>query len=821
MLEAFFDFVLIQQEAQGMNMEEFAQEFGIRTASRTPEACQWIVEDVRFSILTGNLLRVEHGPFCDQPTQAVWYRAFQSPPFQAQVQGCTAVIRTQQCTFTYDLKSRRMRRIEIAGFGAVRSFHGNLKGTRRTLDMTDGAVALKDGIFSRSGAAVVEDSRSLILEEDGTITPRPKGADDRYYFAYGHDYRRGLRDFFDLTGHTPLLPRFCLGNWWSRYWAYTQREYLELMDQFERRKIPLTVATVDMDWHWVHVVEKFGQQAAKKNQLHTISSRYDSGADGWTGYTWNTDLFPDYRAFLMDLKSRNLKVTLNLHPAAGVKFYEQAYEDMARDMGVDPRTGQRIEFDISDPRFITAYFKNLHHGYERDGVDFWWIDWQQGTRTRIPGLDPLWPLNHYHFLDSQRGGKRGLILSRYAGVGSHRYPLGFSGDSAISWRTLAFQPYFTATASNIGYTWWSHDVGGHHFGRRDDELYLRWLQLGVLSPINRLHSTSNAFLGKEPWKYAKATEYLATGWLRLRRRMIPYLYTANYHTHVDGRALIEPMYYTHPEDREAYKVPNQFRFGPALIAAPITERTDPVTQLAGVRVWLDGEKYTDFFTGNMYHCRGYVTMYRGLDSFPLLARAGTILPLDLDETSNGAANPTDLELVIFSGNGEYELYEDDGESLAYQSGRYAVRRFTVEEQGDTLRLHISPVEGDRTVGQAAMHYRLSFRNVRPDPVNGITCQMPDTVRYAQEGEEYQVIELENVRPADDITFVLSGVRERVRPSRAEQAVAIVSRYQGSNLYKTWRYRGLIREGKIPPGLRKALRGPLEELDYMVQEDADR
>ncbi len=793
---------------------DFAQEFGIHTASKTEEARTIIEGEVRISVLTPRTIRVEHGNFCDRPTQAVWYRNFQTPQFTVEKKGSRIAIHTEQCVFYYDMRTRKMRRIELDGFGTIRNFKGNLKGTRRTLDGTDGAVPLKDGIFSRSGATVIDDSKSLILTEEGTIVPRPEGTDDKYYLAFGRDFRGGLQEFFDLTGHTPLLPRFCLGNWWSRYWAYTQQEYLDLMDQFERRQIPLTVATVDMDWHWVDVVGKFGERAKNKYQVNTISGRYDT-SEGWTGYSWNTDLFPDYHAFLQDLKRRHLKITLNIHPAEGVRFFEDMYPEMAHAMGVDPESKQRIEFDISDPQFVEAYFEYIHHPYEKDGVDFWWIDWQQGKKTRVPGLDPLWPLNHYHYIDSARNGKRGLILSRYAGVGSHRYPLGFSGDSAITWRTLAFQPYFTATASNIGYTWWSHDIGGHHMGVRDDELYLRWLQLGVLSPINRLHSTSNAFLGKEPWKYQKSTEYMATDWLRLRRRLIPYLYSANYQTHVNGRALIEPMYYSHPDDPEAYQVKNQFLFGPSLIAAPITEHTNAKTLMAPVKVWLDGEKYTDFFTGNVYHRRGFVTMYRTLESFPLLAKAGTILPLDMDETSNGAELPTDLELVLFNGNGAYDLYEDDGESMAFRDGHYAVRRFEIAEDGNTITFKINPYTGDTGVVRGQVHYRLSFRNILPVQGGNVQVDTPDAAQWTVSGTDYLIVDLTGVRPGDKVTVTVTDFSEKKSVPKHDQAIAIVARYQGSNIQKTARYHALVREGKIPAGLSKALRGPLEELEAMA------
>ena len=134
-----------------------------------------------------------------------------------------------------------------------------------------------------------------------------------------------------------------------------------------------------------------------------------------------------------------------------------------------------------------------------------------------------------------------------------------------------------------GFGFWSHDIGGHHQGEKDDELYLRWVQLGVFSPIMRLHSTSNPFMGKEPWNYRWDVYALSKEYLRLRHRLIPYLYTMNWRTHSEGRALCEPMYYEWPEHAEAYTVPNEFLFGSELIVAPITQPVDSKTNLAGVR----------------------------------------------------------------------------------------------------------------------------------------------------------------------------------------------------------------------------------------------
>ena len=258
------------------------------------------------------------------------------------------------------------------------------------------------------------------------------------------------------------------------------------MEEFREREFPLSVCIVDMDWH---------------------TTQTGNRSVGWTGYTWNRDLFPDPAGFIAWLHEQGLRTALNLHPADGVHPHEEAYAEMAAAVGIDPATGEPVEFDSVDPRFVEAYFKFLHHPQEAIGVDFWWLDWQQGKQSKLQGLDPLWWLNHLHFYDLGRDGvKRPFIFSRWGGLGNHRYPIGFSGDTVVSWASLANQPYFTATAANVGYGWWSHDIGGHMWGVEDAELYLRWVQYGVFSPILRLHSTNNPYQDRRPWGWGPAVE---------------------------------------------------------------------------------------------------------------------------------------------------------------------------------------------------------------------------------------------------------------------------------------------------------------------------
>lgn len=594
----------------------------------------------------------------------------------------------------------------------------NLKGTARTLDEANGAIPLENGLMSRTGFTVLDDSKTAFITDDMWFIPKKVESTDLYFWGYGHDYLGCLKDFYHLCGKTPLLPRFVFGNWWSRYYKYTEKSYLELMDKFEEKNIPISTAVIDMDWHQVDIPEKYGS--------------------GWTGYTWNPEFFPNPKRFLTELHKRGMHTTLNVHPADGVRAHEKMYQEMAKELGIDYENEDRIPFDITDKKFVDAYFKYLHHPQEEDGVDFWWIDWQQKGGSSVEGLDTLWMLNHLHFLDSGREGKKPLTFSRYAGIGSHRYPIGFSGDTVTNWNSLEFQPYFTATASNVGYSWWSHDIGGHMFGIRDDELAVRWYQLGVFSPIMRLHSTSNEFYGKEPWNYNMQAEKVMTSFLKLRHKLIPYLYTMNYKTHQEGIPLVQPMYY-HNENDEAYEVPNQFYFGAEMMVCPITKPTDKRTLMAEFDAWLPQGTYFDFFTGQIYEGDRKITLYRDLETIPVLVKAGGIIPMAKDIKMCHLNNPSELEVCVYNGaDGSFDMYEDLGEKdteaepvithFVFTSGKTA--EFTIQIEGETEGV----IPQDRT-------YSICIKGVdSPEKVTFISDVNKEyTIRYDFEKKELIIL----------------------------------------------------------------------------------
>jgi alpha-glucosidase (family GH31 glycosyl hydrolase) len=603
-------------------------------------------ERYRITVLTDGLVRLEYAEddvFEDRASTFAVNRQLPVPTFRVFENDDHLEVVTSRFRLTYDRGPFTTSGLSLAVGGGISTYHSvwrygqapeDLGGTARTLDNADGAIPLEPGVVSRTGFAVIDDSRSFLFTDDGWVSADNVNRVDLYVFAYGHDYAEALKAFYAVSGPQPVVPRWALGNWWSRFHAYSDESYLALLDRFRDERLPFSVGVIDMDWH-----------------LTDVDPRYGSG---WTGYTWNRDLFPEPASFLKQVHDRGLRVTLNVHPADGVRAYEDAYPAMAAALDRDPSSGEPIAFDVTDRRFLTAYFEVLHRGLEADGVDFWWLDWQSGPHSRVAGIDPLWMLNHFHFLDNGA-----LTFSRYAGPGSHRYPVGFSGDAVISWASLAFQPHFTATAANIGYGWWSHDIGGHLDGVRDDELATRWLQFGCFSPILRLHSTRNPFIHKEPWAFPSPAREVMAEFLRLRHRLVPYLHTMN---HRDGLPLVLPMYYRAPTTEAAYEVPNQYQFGSSLVVAAITAPADRRTGLGRVKAWLPEGTWVDVLTDLVYDGGRSLYMHRDLSTIPVLAPSGAIVPLDGQAVpGNDPVEPDHLEVLVVAGaDGTFDLIEDSG-----------------------------------------------------------------------------------------------------------------------------------------------------------------
>ncbi|HEY7973961.1 MAG TPA: TIM-barrel domain-containing protein, partial [Ktedonobacterales bacterium] len=655
----------------------------------------------RFTALTARLLRLEWSPtgeFTDLATFAFPNRRSEQPPaFTVREEGEWLWLETASLTLTYRLGSGAFTAENLAitlrvgdephAWWPGLAAGANLGGARRTLDFTGGDVPLEPGLVSRDGWAVFDDSAGVVLEPDrGWVSARPaQSQQDWYFFGYGHAYADALAEYTQFGGVVPLIPRYALGAWWSRFWPYRDTDFERLVTDFADHSLPLDVLVVDMDWHL---------------------------PGHWTGYTWNHDLFPDPEAFLAAMHARGLRVTLNLHPADGVHPHEAAYAPLSAALGVADGSEAPIPFRITDRAFAEHYFALLHHPLEDQGVDFWWLDWQQGESSEIVGLDPLLWLNHLHFTDARRRGQRPLIFSRWGGLGNHRYPIGFSGDTYGGWATLAALPHFTATAANVGFGWWSHDIGGH-FGAVEPELFARWVQFGALSPCLRLHAVKHPLAERRPWAFPEPTLRAARKAFELRYQLIPYLYTMARQSHDRGVALCRPMYYASPEHDSAYLAREQYQLGDDLLAAPITTRADPQSGLATQDVWLPPGTWYRFDTGEAFAGPRWIRLSGDLETIPLFARAGALVPL-AQPALHLADTPSDrLDIRIFpGGDGAFRLDEDDGETESYLVGECEWTTLSQVAEGATRRtVRIAPVEGHCPTLPTSRGYRLTFVGV--------------------------------------------------------------------------------------------------------------
>lgn len=664
-------------------------------------------EKYRFTVLTPTLIRMEFnedGKFEDRATKVVTNRVFPVPEFTVKETDRLLKIVTSRLVVTYHKNKRFCPAALTARYTGewgdktdTWRFEENEKpygdepqtyfGTLPALDIMGGPVPLEKGLMSWHFTDW-DDSKSPILCDDGWVEERPNGVIDTYLFAYREHHLECLHDFLQLSGKIPMLPRYALGNWWSRYHQYTDTEYKAVIEQFAEKKIPLSVAVLDMDWHITKIDKQYGT--------------------GWTGYTWNRELFPNPEDFLSWLHDHGLEVTVNLHDREGVAPHEDCYREMAQFLQMDPDSGEKIEFNFCDPKYVEAYFKFTHHPNEKMGISFWWVDGIPRNTGEIMNADIPWMMNHFHCVDLEAGGKRAMLLSRNCGLGGQRYGVGFSGDTYATWEMLDFLPYFTATASNVGFGWWSHDIGGFINGVHDDELMARWTQMGVFSPITRLHSCDNPFMSKEPWRFGTVTEQVMTDYLRLRHALIPYLYTMNYRCWHDNIPLIRPLYYYCPS-QHGHK--NEYYFGDEMLVCPITTKADNVTEMGHCAVYLPQGMWFDFFTNRTYCGDRRYNVYRDIYHTPVFVPAGGIIPQGVSDKNDAAALPTQLKIDLFPGaDNTFELYEDDGVSLSYRDGDGVLTKMALQWSENPVFV-ISRPEGNRAYLPQNRRYQLCFRKI--------------------------------------------------------------------------------------------------------------
>ncbi len=688
--------------------------------------------NARFTVIADGLIRMEYskdGIFINEKTLFANSRSLSETDFDVFVTKKHIRINTSMIEIKYTETGKTFSKENLTAClncngSKIKWFPGlknlqNLGGTVRTLDQARGRLDIGEGLLSRDGWYLLDDSNEPIFKDDW-ITDRSAGhIHDWYLFCYGNDFKKAFQMFTKISGTVPLPRKYSLGSWYSRYWPYSSKDYREIIKEYEDHNYPLDIMVLDMDWH----------------------------KDGWTGWSWNRKLLPDAEKLLQDIHKEKLAVTLNVHPADGVAPHEDMYFEFMAEFGKkimkDSPKKPTLPFDASNKKYMEAIFKHTHTPREKEGVDFWWLDWQQFDKTvGMTSLRNLPWLNKLYYQQTGQNNLRGLSFSRWGGWGDHKHPIHFSGDTVAVWPMLEFQVPFTSTAGNVGCFFWSHDVGGH-FGGLNPETNARWIQFGAMSASLRLHSTRDINMDKRPWLNPPLFEKAVKKAFHLRAVLFPYIYSSVWNACNNNLPFIKPMYIAHPNDEDAYMNPQQYMLGDSLLVAPIASPGIGKQLFSSQRVWFpEGVWYNWFTEEKILSAGNYDIFWHDINSFPLFAKGG--MPIVLSNYSQRmAAEPVNKMIIkIFPGrkndSNEITFFEDDGLSMEYRTGKYSKTGLKYSRNGSSAKIIIFPAEGAFSGQVPVRSYLIKLpclKTIKDCSVNGKTAK----VNYNKKENLYEIV----------------------------------------------------------------------------------
>lgn len=655
----------------------------------------------RFTILTERVIRLEYsetGIFENSPSQLVWYRNFDRPNYNVINNQTTLVIETRYFTLNYQKEmpfDKRNLKIDLVGTDKTWYYgHKEVKNYCAPVFQKNGSSD-DDlnynmlGLYSIDGFTCIDDSKTNLFNARGNVIARNNNGLDLYVFMYKNDFTSALKDYYQMTGYPALIPRYALGNWWSRNDTYDDAKIDDLIENFDNHQIPISVLMLDKDWHvrtWV-------------NNVHVKS-----------GFTFNGDLFKNPTDLVNRIHALGIRLGVNINPMEGIYPIEAYYQAALNYL--QPTPDGVIPFNVFDSKTVDVYLKVFIHPLDTFGIDFFWVDWYDKNRTEELAL-----LKHYHFYDMKRDYKRRPMVYGYnARVAAHRYPILYAGKSVVSWETLNNIPYFNGRAANIGVSWWSHDIGGYFNGIEDSELYERYIQLGTFSPILKLSADAGRFYKREPWRWEIKTYATAREYLLLRHRLIPYLYSEAYRYHKYGIPVIQPIYYQYPDlyDDKYYR--NEYSLGSQFFISPITTKKDPVMNRVVHRFFLPEGIWYNFRSGKKFIGKKKNMSFYRSEEYPAFVKAGAIIPMANHSNINDTTPPKNMEIQIFPGKtSSYRLYEDDGVSDLYLQGYSITTLIEYNYMPNNYSVIIRPIEGKSGIIPDRRNYTIRFRNTRKTP----------------------------------------------------------------------------------------------------------
>lgn len=730
--------------------DRFKFDLNMSTANKD---CVFKGDRYRITVLTERLVRLEYnenGMFEDYPTELIWYRNFPKPEFKVEENNKIIKITTKYFELTY-VKEKKFyggkisptNHLKISLFNSDKVWyykHPEIRnyGASAYKLKNDKNKRLQKSLYSLDGFVTIDDSKSSLILENGTFKKRDNSGVDIYVFLYNKDFYYCLNDYFSLTGYPPLIPRYALGNWWDKNEFYNEYDIAHLVKKFEINNIPISL----------FVLNKW------QNNNDFEFNEYYKNPKGMIDY----------------LNNKKIKIGLSIEDPVEFIINSKNFNKLKDYLATD-KNGN-IPFNLFDTRTIDAFLKLIKHPLDDIGIDFYSLE-----TFNKKELERLMILKHYLYYDGFRNvNKRPLISAYNSTVAAHRYPVLYAGKSSVSWDSLKNIPTFNGSASNIGVSFWSHDFGGTSGGIEDSELFTRFIELGVFSPILRLGSDSGKYYKREPWKWGIKTSKIVSDYLNLRYKLIPYIYTESYKYFKYGKPIIEPIYYRLPNLYDDSLYCNEYFFGAEFFISPIISKKDYIMNRVIHKLYLPDGVWYDFFTGKKFNGnRKYVSFYKD-EEYPVFVRAGAIIPMSVNEF-NDTSNPTKMEILVFPGaSNTYSIYEDDGITNNYLKGEYLITNVEFLYSKNNYSLTILPVEGKAGVIPKTRDYKIRFKN---------TKQASKILSYASgiqvRNESYKddtdlIVEIENIPTTSQLTLICSGDDIEIDAIRIinEDIVSIIS-----------------------------------------------
>lgn len=651
----------------------------------------------RISILSERLVRLEYSPtgkFEDRPTQRIIFRNFDKVNFIVTHSETLVQIVTSYFTIDY-VKEKPFEGSKVTPGNTLkitlnktdRAWYYNHPEARNfgtisySLDDFKGKLKLNKGLYSTDGFAYIDDSNSLVLNDNGTFSSRTNQEMDLYVFIYRKDLGLCLQDYYKLTGYPQMIPRYALGNWWYKDSRYKTKDVIDIVAKFKEEEIPISVFLLGNKWHTAIDPIIFDNSTINPSELK------------------------------QKFNSNNIKLGVTINPNLEIKSGGATYQTLAPLLG----NTNPVKFLPIDNNKLNIYSGYVVNNLINNGVDIFNIDY-----NNINDKSTLALLNHYHYaIESLQLNKRSIVLTRNHNMAIHRDGIIVTGKTNVDWNTLSILPRYNSSASNMGISYIANAIGGYYKGIEDFELYIRYIQLGVFSPILILASDDGKYYRREPWRFSTSKKEIIKKYLQLRNKLIPYIYTEAYIYYKSGSPIIQPLYYKYPKIYDEPLYTNQYFFGSQMLICPITKRKNIIMNRAVQRMFIPEGTWYELESGKKYLGNKYYMSFYKDDDYPAFCKEGSIIVMSLDNNTN---NPTNLEINVFPGHsGSYKLYEDDGITNNYKSGTGAITDYIFNYSKDKYELFIKP-SGSQGLVPDIRNYTIRFRNT-----NSATVTVSDGV----------------------------------------------------------------------------------------------